>query len=59
MELIEYLWQSNQDKELVNATSSKSTTESKARPETREGSDGVLRYHVKLAHTWQQPLQKQ
>ncbi|KAE8882616.1 hypothetical protein PF005_g10367 [Phytophthora fragariae] len=61
MELVEYLWQgskgSNQDKEMVNATSSKPATEPKARSRSREGSDGVLRYHVKLAHTWQ-PLQK-
>ncbi|KAJ8535138.1 hypothetical protein ON010_g13600 [Phytophthora cinnamomi] len=60
MELVEYLWQgskaSNQDKELTSATTSKYVTEPKARPRAQKGSDGVLRYHVKMAHTWQ-PLQ--
>jgi hypothetical protein len=59
MELVEYLWRgaktgSNQDKE---AASKYVVADQKDRPRTREASDGVLRYHVKLAHAWQ-PYQK-
>ncbi|RLN37429.1 hypothetical protein BBJ28_00014078, partial [Nothophytophthora sp. Chile5] len=51
LEVVEYLLHgaaSNQEKEAVRATSAKPE-----RPRTRDAADGVLRYHVKLAHTWQ------
>ncbi|RLN77047.1 hypothetical protein BBJ28_00008454 [Nothophytophthora sp. Chile5] len=51
LEVVEYLLHgaaSNQEKEAVRATSAKPE-----RPRTRDAADGVLRYHVRLAHTWQ------
>ncbi|KAH7463070.1 uncharacterized protein KRP23_13287 [Phytophthora ramorum] len=59
-ELVEYLWKgattSNQEKE-PTGSSEKYVTQQAERPRTREASDSVLRYHVKMAHTWQ-PYQK-
>ncbi|ETL93276.1 hypothetical protein L917_08533 [Phytophthora nicotianae] len=56
MELVEYLWQgaktSNQEKE-PSSSSDKYVVEHKEKPRA----DNVLKYHVKLAHTWQ-PYQK-
>ncbi|KAL3664062.1 hypothetical protein V7S43_010948 [Phytophthora oleae] len=52
MEVVEFLWQgeaSNQE--------STSDTKPKERRRTRD-TDGVLRYHVKMAHTWQPYLKR-
>ncbi|KAF4146430.1 hypothetical protein GN958_ATG04382 [Phytophthora infestans] len=57
MELVEYLWQgaktSNQDKEPTASSSGKYVVDQNEKPRK----DNVLRYHVKMAHTWQ-PYQK-
>ncbi|KAG7380726.1 hypothetical protein PHYPSEUDO_006908 [Phytophthora pseudosyringae] len=58
MELVEYLWQdskgSNQEKEpKPSSTSEKYVAPQKEKPRAREAADSVLRYHMKMGHTWQ------
>ncbi|KAG6977315.1 hypothetical protein JG688_00000471 [Phytophthora aleatoria] len=52
-ELVEYLWKgskaSNQDKEPATSSSDKYVLDHNEKPRA----DNVLKYHVKMAHTWQ------
>ncbi|KAG1689766.1 hypothetical protein DVH05_001971 [Phytophthora capsici] len=56
MKVVEFLWQ-GEARGNQETISDSNVAKPKERRQTRDA-DGVLRYHVKMAHTWQPYLKR-